>query len=725
MTNAAWLASGRLRARRDLQLSANGDATVVKDPLSLEYFRIGDRERFLLETLAEPLTISELTKRYQRRFPNERSTGTQVMACCASLYDSALLMSDQPLAPQDEDRRGQQATPWYAALLSPLAIRLPGIDPTLLLRWLDGFGALAFSRGFALLLCVALLLTGVGLVGQAERLSVEVMRLVDLMNPAYAAMAIVAVLLTKTWHELGHAVACRRMGAECHEIGVMLLALFPCLYCDVSDAWTLTSRWQRAVVALAGVYFEAMLAIAAAAVWLVLAPGPLRVLSLYVVVTASLSTVVVNLNPLIRFDGYYVLADLWGVANLHEQSRSALWGPLHRWVRGETGRSESRDASPILLAIYGLASTIYGWCLLAVILWFTYHTLDTAGFAAVGDLLVAVTLGGVAVMAARSTRSLFPRGPGGRSLGATARFLFFLTAVFGGAAWIASWPLEQTLYARCRLESTKLAEVVARSEGRLEPRVRYGDHVEAGDLLAELIDPDAELRRLELLEREAALVAEREGLQTRAQSDATLLAEMARLEPTLAEVRQQLRSHDAQIDARRLRAPIAGRVGRSGDRGKMATEETPEGDLPTWGGSPLDTANQRCTLVAGDPLCRVIGDGLQAVLLLSEDDSGLIRIGNPVRIALDRTPEAILDGEVLDVSLAAADENLTNAEQRLEATLRGPLDKGASYRVSVGLPEREPVEAQPGALGQARIVTGQETVYGRAARWLRRLFRLG
>ncbi|MEO0530353.1 MAG: site-2 protease family protein [Planctomycetota bacterium] len=725
MSSVAWLASGRLRARRDLQFTDSGESTIVKDPLSLEYFRIGHRERFLLETLAEPLTVGELTRRYQRRFPNERAGGNQVLAFCASLYECALLLSDQPIATRADDRQGGATLPWYTSLLSPLAIRLPGIDPTPILRCFDSVGGVLFSRGFAAALTLFAIATGVGLLGQIESLSTEIARLTDLLDPAYALMAVIAVLLTKAWHELGHAIACRRMGAECHEIGVMLLAFFPCLYCDVSDAWTLPSRWKRALVALAGVYFEVMLAVAAAAAWLVLTPGPLRVLALYLVVTASLSTLLINLNPLIRFDGYYVLADVWGVANLHAQSRAALWGPLRGWVSGTAQKHEEKEAPTLLLAGYGLLSTVYGWCLLTVILWFTYEAFANAGFAAIGDALVALTVGGLGVVAARSTLGLVPKGPGGRSLGATARLAFLLTCVLGLGGWIATWQLEQTLYARCRVESKHHAEVVARGDGRLEPRVRYGDQVSAGQLLAELDDPPSELRRLELLEREASLVAELDGLKTRAQVDATLLSEIARLKPTLAEVRRQFRAHEAQVDARRLRAPIAGRVSRSNARASVPTEETPAGELPAWIGDPLDGANASCTLLEGESLCRIVGEGVQAVLLLSEDDSGLVREGNRVRIALDRAPGQSLDARVIDISLAVAGGDLTDAERQLEEMLQGPLEQGAAYRLSVSLEPADLKVAQPGALGQARIVTGQETVYGRAARWFRRLFFLG
>lgn len=721
MSASARAVNGCLRARRDVTITANGEGWVVKDPLSLEYFRLGPRERFLFAELQEPLTVTELTRRYREAFPNERGTGTQVLSFCSAMIDCALLLSDSPGLAEAREQQAKQPTSGWANLLSPLALRLPGVDPTPLLRATDGLGRLLFSRGFALALAVAAALVAMLLVGEAEALLAEAGRLANLFEPKYAAAAVLALVITKTWHELGHALACRRMGAECHEIGVMLLALMPCLYCDVSDAWTLPSRWRRALVALAGVYFEALLAVAAAAAWLLLAPGPLRVLALYVVAAASISTLLINLNPLLRFDGYYVLADLWGVSNLHQVSRQTLWGPVRRWVRGDAITDEPPEASAPLLALYGAASTLYGWAILVVILWTAYHALDAWGFAAAGDVLVALTVGGVLFASARSAFGLFPRGlAAGRSLlraGVLAGLLGLLA--FG----LLSIEIEQSLHAPCRLESGAFADIAARSDGLLAPEVQHGMAVEKGAVLAVLEDPVAEIRRLELLQRQATLVSELAGLQTRSQTDPELLSEIARLRPTLAEVRRQLAAHEQETDRRVLRAPFAGRVVPPARR-PVTGEETPSGELPTWAEAPLDNANAGCLLERGETLCRLIGTGVRAVVLLNQDDSGLLRVGDPVRVLLDRETTRVLEGAVEGIALAAADERLGEAELGLERSLGGSLDRNASYRVTVGIGSPTAV-CQPGAIGQARIATGRETVGQRCLRWLRRLIRLG
>lgn len=717
---------GRLRARRDLVVTPGDLGAVVKDPLSLEYFRLGDRERFVLETLRTPTTVDELTRAFARRYPHEGATASQVLAFCASLFEGGLVVAERRDFGPRRDRRPRTAAPWWGGVLNPLAIRLPGIDPTPLLRRLDPLGRLLFSRGFAATLSVAAVVVAVLCVGRAEEALREGERLAQLFDPRHAGLVAVAVAATKCWHELGHALACRRAGAECHEAGVLLLALLPCLYCDASDAWALPTRWRRVRVALAGVYFEAILAVLAAAAWLALAPGPARTLAFYVVGVATVSTLLVNLNPLLRFDGYYVLSDAWGVANLHQQSRAALWRPVRRWVRGEPrGADPELDASPALLAAFGLASTLYGVAVLTVVLWVTHRGLAGLGLRAAGDVLLALAVAGLALGVVRSALAMFAGRSGPGRVLATVRGVAVGAAAAGVAALALSTPLEQSLHARCRVESDVYADVVTRSAGVLAPHARYGDLVSRGDLVAELRDDDATLRELELRERAETLASDLAGLRTRASRDVTLLAEIARLESTLAEAQRQLATHLRLTASRRLHAPLSGRVVRPAERRENAEAETPEGDLATWGGAPLEGANRGCWLEPGETLCRIVGPGLGVVVLLDEVESGLVETGDRVRVALDRDPGGVLDGRVESISPAAATEDVAEVERLVEGSLRGPLERGARYRVRVTLTEALPATVQAGAVGQARILTGRETLGGRLWRAATRLLRLG
>src|SRR5262249_12722130 len=134
-----------------------------------------------------------------------------------------------------------------------------------------------------------------------------------------------ALGVVKVIHEFGHGLSCKVFGGEVHEMGALLLCLSPCLYCNVSDAWTMPSKWHRIIISFAGIYVELIIAAIATFVWWNSASHPFVYnLSLSLMIVCSVSTVVFNANPLMRYDGYYVLADWLEIPNLRERSNRFL-----------------------------------------------------------------------------------------------------------------------------------------------------------------------------------------------------------------------------------------------------------------------------------------------------------------------------------------------------------------------------------------------------------------
>ncbi len=714
----------RLRARPDLsivELEGQGPLRyVVKDPVSLEYFHLGAREAFLLEQLAAPHTIDELKHAYEQKFAPEKISADVILRLCATLHDSCLLLPEGPGSmkrPKARRPRGSDGKRW---LLTPLIVRLPGFDPTLLLKLIRPIGALAFSWTGLLLWLAVMTVVGAGAFGRQEELIEEGSRLLDLFDPRYAFAAVLAVALAKTWHEVGHGLACRKMGGECHEMGVMFLALAPCLYCDVSDAWSFRSRWRRAVVTLGGIYFELMLATAALAAWLVLAPGFARVLALYVAAVSSLSTLLINLNPLMRFDGYYLLSDLWGVPNLHQQSRQSLLRPIGRWISMDRSPPEKLDAPAPLLMLFAAASLTQTALILALILWTLHHTLAGWSLRPLGDVLVFAVLATIAVAMAKSARGCFAAPPDGRWPIRVLRFSAIVGVVAGGVYLASGWSIEQTLWAPCRFELVSATHLAAPQAGRLTALVAYGKQVQQGDVLARLVDPESELRWLELEGVSAETRARIDGLRPQAERDAGLLSEIALLETQLHELGRQRATLRRKLDEMTIVAPRDGVVMRPSPRPAPADRD----ELPAWTGGAFDPENNGCWVEAGDVLCTLGYGPVQAVLLLDETDSGLVAPDDRVRLLADRSTAEPLDGSVTEIGLSPTDDArvrpTTSTDLSSEQALRGKLNADRSYRVLVALADANSA-LQHGALGQARIVTGEETARMLAVRKLRGL----
>ena len=135
--------------------------------------------------------------------------------------------------------------------------------------------------------------------------------------------------LSKILHEFGHGLSCKRYGGECHEMGFMFLVFTPCLYCNVSDSWMLPNKWHRVFIGAAGMYVELILASIATYLWWFSEPGMFNFLCLSVMFICSVSTVVFNGNPLLRFDGYYILMDILEIPNLRQKATEIL----KRWFQ--------------------------------------------------------------------------------------------------------------------------------------------------------------------------------------------------------------------------------------------------------------------------------------------------------------------------------------------------------------------------------------------------------
>jgi putative peptide zinc metalloprotease protein len=231
------------------------------------------------------------------------------------------------------ERRGkQQRRKWMGRIANPVALKVPLFDPDALLdrlakAWRPWLGARAVVL-WLLLVVPALLLLPAHWRELSGNLNERLLAADNLL------MLALLFPLTKIVHELAHGLACKRWGGEVHETGVMLLALYPVPYVDVSSASAFVGKWQRALVGAAGMLAELALAAVAFYAWLLLEPGVARAVAYNVAVLCSLTTLFFNANPLLRYDGYYILADLIEIPNLGTRANKYWQYLAERFVFG-------------------------------------------------------------------------------------------------------------------------------------------------------------------------------------------------------------------------------------------------------------------------------------------------------------------------------------------------------------------------------------------------------
>ena len=164
----------------------------------------------------------------------------------------------------------------------------------------------------------------------------------------------------KLIHELGHAMAIKRYGGSVPDWGVVFIFMTPCAYVDANSSWRLDSKWHRIAVGLGGMYVESMVAFVAALVWSGTSPGLLHSAAQNIVVLATVTTVLININPLIKFDGYFVLSDLVGIRNLQERASRQLRTYAEHFLLGMPRETDDYDTlERIVLWLYAPAAMAY------------------------------------------------------------------------------------------------------------------------------------------------------------------------------------------------------------------------------------------------------------------------------------------------------------------------------------------------------------------------------
>ena len=703
---------------------------VLKDPVALRYFQLQDEEFAVWQMLDGRASLGQIQRAFAERFAPLQLQPPQIMVFLARLYQSGLVVADSPGQGRrlwESHRHARRRARW-GLLANLLAIRVASVDPEPWLRRLASKLDWLFSAWLltacALLVLVAALLATV----QFESLLARLPDLPTFLSPGNLVWLAVALACAKCLHELGHALTCRHFGGECHEIGILLLVFTPCLYCDVSDAWLFPNRWQRIAVSAAGIVVEIVLAAACLIVWWFTSPGLLNAILLNLVVVCSVNTLLFNGNPLLRFDGYYILADLLGVPNLGQQSRALLWVSVQRWLldhQEPEDRSLPSKRRP-LLAGYAVASTCYRWSVAAAILYMVYqlakaHDVEVLGVGAVS----LAAIGMVSVPASQVLR--FFQHPGNRRRLRRGRVRFAMLAGLGMFVALMLVPVPYRVVAPAVIQPQDARRVYVTVPGRLEEAVSAGTAVSAGQQLAHLVNLDLQRKIVELDSQCNLQRLHLANLRARQGEDPAAATQIPAAKADLEDLENRLRQ--VQQDAERLvlRAPTAGIVIPPPQQ--LPTFYRP-GVLPGSRSTPLDARAQGSHLEVGSLLCQV-GDPsrLEALVVIDQSQIQYIHPGQRVRLQLDASPSRIVGGRIAEfarLDLKVAPRELAEQSDLLVHFDREGIPRPAatSYQARVAL-DQDHGPLPIGTRGRAKISAAPQPLGIRLYRALRGLFSFG
>lgn len=455
------------------------------------------------------------------------------------LFDNQLLKPEgRGSARQLAERRARQEGSRIKWLLHHyLFFRVPLWRPDAWLdRWLPA-ARLFCTRSFALLTLLALAL---GLSQVVRQWDGFLASLVDTFSWEGLAAYGAAVVVVKLLHELGHAFTAKSFGCRIPTMGVAFLVLWPMAYTDTNETWRLTSRWQRLLVASAGILTELVIAAWATLAWALLPDGELRSAAFVLATTSWIATLAINASPFMRFDGYFIVSDWLDLPNLHERSFA-----LARWKLRELlfdlGEERPEHFPPrreAWLIAFAWATWIYRLVVFLGIAVLVYHFFIKL----VGIFLFLVEIVWFVAMPIRHELQAWrERWPHIRSRRRSRLSLLLLGGLI--ALLLVPWP--GRLHSSGVLRPAEIWPLFAPGPAQVE-QLTYGEGalVPAGAELIRLAAPELRLRREGLQARIAALRWQaasagfgedsRAQLQSRQEELATASAELAGVDEDLS-----------------------------------------------------------------------------------------------------------------------------------------------------------------------------------------------
>lgn len=713
--------------------TAGSDRVTIKDPIALRYHRLREDEWFVLQQMKRTADLESIREAYERKFAPRRVSLAQIQALLFRFHRSELVVSHTAGQADAYGRRSrkQRRQKWLSSLQGVLFIRFPGIDPEPLLRvlypWIRPFlrPALLVLSG---LICVAALIL---FATHADGFFAESPSLSQIFQPQTLLGLAMVLSVTKILHELGHAIACKHFGGECHEIGPMLLVFTPALYCDTSDSWMLTSRWQRATVGAAGMGVECFLAAIATFVWWYSNPGFVHHAAMNVMLVCSISTLLFNGNPLLRYDGYYILADLCDTPNLAARSREHFKRLAASWLLGippRPGLTVSDRASGWLLA-YQLAAFVYRWTITIAILWFVTQFLRPYGFQSIGWTIALLALIPILLMPVfQAVKFLSVPGNMNRI---RIHNVVIASGCCAGLIGAGFFPVTHHVVGPARVVPRDPQPVYV-TMGGFRPRDQElgpsleGRVVREGETLMVLRNDDLQREYLQALERKDSQELLLAQLQRTSHNDPEAAGQIPFATAALEDLRQRLAKLDGRRKALTVTAPTDGVVVRAQPLPAPASS----GQLAGLTGLPTANQNAGAYLQTGTPLCSIAVPGrFDAVLMVSQADIDYVRVGQRVMVVLDALTSQPIEGIVTEIgqenARALEAEAPTGTEQGDGAAGRiGPAGAAppADYPVRVQLRTGE-LPLVYHQQGRAKVLIGNHPLAKRLYRTLAGLFR--
>ena len=486
---------------------------IIRDPGNNNFFRVNTAAYQFIAFLDGRRTVDKAWSLCYEEYGDDAPTQGEAISLLGQLYSSNLLQGDVPadtdnLLKRHNKRKSRERTAFMKGILFA---RIPLFDPDNLLdRWAFIFGPV-FSKIGYLLGIIIIVLGGTFVFNNIDALASESQGMISLSN---LPLLYLVFAFTKLLHEFGHGFACKyygrknKTGGNVNTMGIAFLLLTPVPFVDATSSWAFKNKWQRIAVAGAGMYVELILAALAAILWINTPEGHLvHALSFNVMLVSSITTILFNGNPLLRYDAYYMLSDYFEIPNLSGRSKLQVKYLFRKYLFGvKKAVSSAYDFGENLLMIcYAALSELYKIFLCATIILIVSEFSTILGL--LGIILYLFSL--ILTPMFKLIKYLFLAPELNRT---RTRACLIMTVIISSLVYLVGiQQFKDKVIAEGVIEPRELKQVFVQADGFTDRLINSQTYVEAGktvlfeannpELDVELEKAEAEVERLEILIR--------------------------------------------------------------------------------------------------------------------------------------------------------------------------------------------------------------------------------
>jgi putative peptide zinc metalloprotease protein len=682
---------------------------VVKDPLALKYFRFKQEEYFLLQQLDGKTPLQDVKRAFERKYRPQTITVDDLLRFVAQLHEASLIQVDtaeqaKVLIKRRRKNIWKKVGQFFANILY---IKIPVVDPERMLTGMYPYFRWIFTPAF-IFVSVSMMLAAITLViSQWTTFQAKLPEFQSFFNWRTIIYFWCSLAVIKIIHEFGHGLTAKHYGGEVHEMGMLFLVLTPALYCDVTDSWLLPSKWKRIWISAAGIYVECFLASIATFVWWKTEPGLLNSLMLATMFICSVNTIMFNANPLLRYDGYYVMSDWLEIPNLRIKSNQFFAYAFQEKILGLEVPNQHYlpKARRTLFVTYAVASYLYRWFVTFSIIFFLSQVLKPYGLQSISYLLALGSLIPLLFMPIFQITK-FVRQPGRMRKVKKARAAAWFAGAAAVVAGILLIPTPLRVKGTFVIMPAQPATIYADTPGRMvQLLVRDGEMVKEGQLLAVLSNLD-KLKEREQHQMEQAVYFAKYNTYFRSVS----LADRGMANQSLQQAQDKepiITRVSDQIERLNLVAPCDGQaIG-------VPHSET----LGQW-------------LEPGKPFCQIADPTkLEAHLIMDQADVDLFKVGNRAWLKIYGSSERTIRSTVHDKAVRNREEIPPELSQSVGGEIAAEPDEKTGqakplkpmFEVTIPI-DNSDLHLQPNQRGFAKIDAGYSTFGWWLWRWITKTF---